>query len=895
MDPLLCDEGCDSEHIYKLDTTVSNYVNSNQLRKVFIEYFKKLDHEIIPSSSLVPKNESTLLFTNSGMVQFKDIFLNIDTRPFRRAVSIQKCMRAGGKHNDLENVGYTFRHHTFFEMLGNFSFGDYFKYEAINYAWCFLTEVLELPKERLWVTVFRNDFESEAIWLKEVRIDPQHFSRCGEKENFWQMGESGPCGPCTEIFYDHGPTKGEGSGSPNSNMDRYVEIWNLVFMQYNRDLNGKLCPLDKPSVDTGMGLERITAVMQGVHDNYDIKLFQYLLKALGSLVGNEDFHNASMRVVVDHIRSAAFLIADGVIPSNEGRGYVLRRIIRRAARHGYKLGQHEAFFYRLVSSLTKVMGDVYPEIYRTQFIIEQVIHQEEIQFSQTLSKGLKILDQKMAGLSHREIPGDVIFQLYDTYGFPPDLTEDIAKEHNFKMDYAGFNRAMGYQRAQSQQVQQFSVDYIQKVHISGETEFVGYETLNIEASVTVLLEANRPVIILREGMKGVVVLDRTPFYAESGGQVGDQGYLFFQSGSFRVKDTKKQGVVYLHIGKMVKGTLHVKEKVEAKVDSSRFDIMRNHSATHLLHEALRRVLGNHVLQNGSLVEATYLRFDFSHPSPMTRKELQVVEKLVNQQIQANLIAVINVMTLNEAKKSGALALFDERYGETVRVLKMGDFSTEICGGTHTKRTGEIGLFKIISESACSGGIRRIKAVTGQTALSYIESEEEQLELLSNVLKINRNRLIVKVNQLLEDNRNLEKELIQLKRHMALQQLSHLVNKAIDIQGIKVLTSKIETVDHDIMRTMVDKLKQKLGKAAVVLAVVEKNRVQLISGVARNCLEYFNATELLMSVAIQVGGRGGGRPDIAQGGGNSPERLNEALESVYEWVREKLTAHTTRNK
>ena len=888
-----------SKHIYKLDIKVSNYTNSNQLRKVFIEYFKKLDHEIVPSSSLVPKNESTLLFTNSGMVQFKDVFLSTDTRPCRRAVSIQKCMRAGGKHNDLENVGYTFRHHTFFEMLGNFSFGDYFKHEAIDYAWCFLTKVLGLPKERLWVTVFRNDFESEAIWLKEVKIDPQRFSRCGDKENFWQMGDSGPCGPCTEIFYDHGPTvvgrgedsSGGGPGSPNSNMDRYAEIWNLVFMQYNRDLSGKLCPLAKPSVDTGMGLERITAVMQGVHDNYDIKLFRHLLRAFGSLVGNEDFHNISMRVVVDHIRSAAFLIADGVIPSNEGRGYVLRRIIRRAVRHGYKLGQHEAFFHRLVSPLAKVMGDAYPELYRTQFIIEQVIRQEEIQFSQTLSKGLKILDQKMVGLSHRKIPGDVIFQLYDTYGFPPDLTEDIAREHNFTMDYAGFNKAMRYQRAQSQQVQQFSIDYTQKVHISGKTEFVGYETLHAEAFVTVLLEANKPVTVLREGTKGVVVLDRTPFYAESGGQVGDQGCLFFQSGSFRVKDTKKQGAVYLHIGKMVKGMLHVKEKVEAKVDSSRFDIMRNHSATHLLHEALRRVLGNHVLQKGSLVEATRLRFDFSHPHPMTRKELQAVEKLVNQQIQANLIAVISVMTLNEAKKSGALALFDERYGATVRVLKMGDFSTEICSGTHTKRTGEIGLFKIISESACSGGIRRIEAVTGQTALSYVESEEEQLEILSDVLKINRDRLVLKVNQLLEDNRNLEKELIKLKRQMALQQLSHLANEAIDIQGIKVLTSKIETVDHDILRTIVDKLKQKLGKAAIVLAIVEKNRVQLISGISKNCLDYFNATELLMSVAVQIGGRGGGRPDMAQGGGDSPERLNEALESVYEWVREKLTAHS----
>ncbi|WP_304986143.1 alanine--tRNA ligase [Coxiella-like endosymbiont] len=865
-------------------------MNSNQLRQIFIEYFKKLDHEVVPSSSLVNENDPTILFTNAGMVQFKDVFLGIDTRPYQRAVSIQKCMRAGGKHNDLENVGYTSRHHTFFEMLGNFSFGDYFKREAIDYAWRFLTEVLELPKERLWVTVFRNDPESEAIWLKEMKIDPQRFSRCGEKENFWQMGDSGPCGPCTEIFYDHGPTVAGGPpGSPDADGDRYVEIWNLVFMQYNRDLYGKLYLLAKPSVDTGMGLERIAAVMQGVHDNYDIELLQYLLKTLGSLIGNKDFRNTSMRVIVDHIRSAAFLIADGVIPSNEGRGYVLRRIIRRAVRHGYKLAQQKAFFYQLVTPLTKVMEDVYPELYRTQPIIEQVICQEEIQFSQTLSKGLKILDQEMAELSHRKIPGEVIFQLYDTYGFPPDLTADIARERNFTMDYAEFNKAMERQREQSQQAQH-TLDHTQKVHISGETEFIGYETLNAEASVTVLLEDNKPVTVLNEGREGMVVLNRTPFYAESGGQVGDRGYLFFEFGSFRVKDTKKQGAVYLHIGEMVKGTLHVKDKVEAKVSSSRFDIMRNHSATHLLHEALRRVLGNHVMQKGSLVEAKHLRFDFSHPRPIIRQELQAVEKLVNQQIQANLTSNVNVMTPKEAKEFGALALFGERYRERVRVLKIGDFSTEICGGTHTKQTGEIGLFKIVSESACAAGIRRIEAVTGQAALSYIETKEEQLETLSNLLKTNRDKLILKVNQILKENRNREKELIKLKRQMALQQLSYLINEAVDIQGIKVLTSKVEAADHDTLRAMVDELKQKLGKAAIVLAIVKKDRVQLISGVTKNSLDYFNATELLMSVAVQVGGRGGGRrPDMAQGGGDSPERLNEALDSVYEWVKEKLTA------
>lgn len=865
-------------------------MNSNQLRQIFIEYFKKLDHEVLPSSSLVNKNDPTLLFTNAGMVQFKDVFLGIETCPYQRAVSIQKCIRAGGKHNDLENVGYTSRHHTFFEMLGNFSFGDYFKREAINYAWSFLTEVLELPKERLWITVFRNDPESEAIWLKEIKINPQRFSRCGKKENFWQMGNSGPCGPCTEIFYDHGPTISGGGlpGSLNGDGDRYVEIWNLVFMQYNIELSGKLNLLTKPYVDTGMGLERIAAVMQRVHDNYDIELFQYLLKTLGVLIGNEDFQNTSMRVIVDHIRSAAFLIADGVIPSNEGRGYVLRRIIRRAVRHGYKLGQQTNFFYQLVTPLTKVMGDTYPELYRTQPIIEQLIFQEEIQFSRTLLKGLKILDQKMAKLSHREIPGEVIFQLYDTYGFPPDLTAEIAKERNFMMDYAGFKKAMNCQREQSQRAQQFTFDYTQKIHISGKTEFIGYETLNAEASIIMLLEDNKPVTLLNEGKKGVVILDRTPFYAESGGQVGDQGYLFFKFGSFRVKDTKKEGTIYWHIGEIVKGTLHLKDTVKAKVDNSRFNIMRNHSATHLLHEGLRRVLGNHIIQKGSLVEAKRLRFDFSHSCPMIRQELQAVEKLVNKQIQANLTSRVNIMTLEEAKELGALALFGERYQKRVRVLQIGDFSIEICGGTHIKQTGEIGLFKIVSESGCAAGIRRIEAITGQTALSYVETEEEQLETLSNLLKTNKNQLILKINKVLKENCNREKELIKLKRQIALQQISYLMNEAVDVQGAKVLTSKIEPVDQDTLCSIVDELKQKLKKAAIVLAIVEKNRVRLISGITKNFLDYFNATELLMFVAIQIGGRGGGRrPDIAQGGGDSPKQLNKALNSVYEWVKEKL--------
>ena len=738
---------------------MSIHLNSNQLRKIFTDYFRQRDHEVVPSSSLVPTNDPTLLFTNSGMVQFKDVFLGTEVRPYRRAVSVQRCMRAGGKHNDLENVGYTTRHHTFFEMLGNFSFGDYFKREAIEYAWCFLTEVLELPKERLWITVFRNDPESESIWLKEMKVDPTRFSRRSEKDNFWQMGEMGPCGPCTEIFYDHGPNiAGCPPVSSDANGDRYVEIWNLVFMEYNRDLSGKLHLLSKPCVDTGMGLERIAAVMQGVHDNYDISLFQHLLKVLGKLVGKDNFRNASMGVIVDHIRSVAFLISDGIVPSNEGRGYVLRRIIRRAVRHGYKLGQQEPFFYQLIGPLVEIMGDAYPMFSKAQSLIEQVIEQEEIQFSKTLSKGLKILDHELLELSSHKIPGELIFQLYDTFGFPPDLIADIAKERGFLMDYAGFDKVMERRRKQSQQAHRFTIDHTQTVYISGETEFVGYETFESEAYVTTLLQDNKPTSTLFESKRGIVVLDRTPFYAESGGQIGDQGYLFFDRGCFRVKDTQKQGTVYLHLGEVVKGKLQVKQKVYAKVDISRLDVMRNHSATHLLHEALRRVLGEHVVQKGSLVEAKRLRFDFSHPKAMTKQELHAVERLINQQIQANLVLNVKVMMLEKAKEAGALALFGERYGGAVRVIEIGDFSTEICGGTHTKQTGEIGLLKIISESGCAAGVRRIEAVTGQVALTYIESEEEQLQTLSDLLKTNQSDLIKKLNQLLEDHHNRQKEL-----------------------------------------------------------------------------------------------------------------------------------------
>lgn len=868
---------------------MSKYLNSNQLRKIFTDYFGQRDHEFVPSSSLIPTNDSTLLFTNSGMVQFKDVFLGTEVRPYRRAVSVQRCMRTGGKHNDLENVGYTTRHHTFFEMLGNFSFGDYFKREAIEYAWCFLTEVLELPKERLWVTVFRNDPRSESIWLKEMKVDPTRFARCGEKDNFWQMGETGPCGPCTEIFYDHGPSvAGYPPGGSDADGDRYIEIWNLVFMEYNRDLSGKLHLLSRPCVDTGMGLERIAAVMQGVHNNYDIDLFQHLLKVLGKLIGKDDFHNTSMGVIVDHIRSVAFLISDGIVPSNEGRGYVLRRIIRRAIRHGYKLGRQEPFFYELIEPLIEVMGDAYPMFPKAQSLIEQVIEQEEVQFSKTLSKGLKILDHELSELSSRKIPGEVIFQLYDTFGFPPDLTADIARERGFSMDYAGFEKAMEHQRKQSQQAQKFNIDYTQTVYISGKTEFVGYETFESEAYVTTLLQDSKPASTLSESKNGMVILDRTPFYAESGGQVGDQGYLFFEGGYFRVKDTKKQGTVHLHLGEVIKGQLQVKQKVHAKVDVSRLDVMRNHSATHLLHEALRRVLGKHVIQKGSLVEAKRLRFDFSHSKAMTKQELHTVERLINQQIQANLVSNVKLMTPEKAKESGALALFGERYGGVVRVLKMGDFSIEICGGTHTKQTGEIGLFKIISESGCASGVRRIEAVTGQVALAYIESEEKQLQTLSDLLKTNRNDLVKKLNQLLIDHHKRRKELVKLKQQIIQQKLESLSKKVVDIRGIKVLSAQLDGVDRNTLRSIVDQLKQKLEKAAIVLAIEEGECVQLVAGVTKNCLAYFDATELLMPITEKIGGRSGGLPDMAQGGGdNSPERLKEAFQSIPEWIETRI--------
>ncbi len=864
-------------------------MNTNQIRQLFLDYFTAHGHEAVASSSLVPANDPTLLFTNAGMVQFKETFLGSEERPYSRATSSQRCVRAGGKHNDLENVGYTRRHHTYFEMLGNFSFGDYFKRAAIKYAWQFLTEVLKIDPKRLWITVFRDDKESEEIWLNEMKVDPKKFSRCGEKDNFWQMGETGPCGPCTEIFYDHGPeVEGGPPGSPQEDGDRYVEIWNIVFMQYDRNLSGKLTALPKPCVDTGMGLERIAAVMQGVHDNYDIDIFQHLLKALAEIVDYNDLTDKSMRVVVDHIRSVAFLIADGVIPSNEGRGYVLRRIIRRAIRHGHKLGQQEPFFYKLVAVLAEVMGGAYPELISSSALIEQVIQQEEEQFAKTLSKGLKRLDQEVAELDTDEIPGGVMFQLYDTYGFPPDLTADIARERGLKVDNAGFELAMQNQREQSQQSQQFNLDHTQRLHIVGETKFVGYDTLSSQANIIGILQDNKPVTTLSEGEKGIILLDRTPFYAESGGQVGDTGVIASDTARFQVEDTQKQGTAYLHIGHVVQGQFSNEELVQAQVNESlRAATVLNHSATHLLHEALRRILGEHVRQKGSLVEPRRLRFDFSHPKALTYQEVQSIERMVNEQIRINHHTSVSVMTPEEAKEFGALALFGERYGKQVRVLKMGDFSTEICGGTHAHHSGDIGLFKITSESACASGVRRIEAVTGEAALETVELTEEQLRDASDLLKTNTKNVNAKLKQVLDENRELERELNMLKQRMANQQMSSLKDEAIAVGDISVLAKELEGADRDTMRNILDSLKQQLPAVAIVLATVKDGDVQLVSGVSKDCLPFFNASQLLNQVAHQVGGKGGGRPEMAQGGGTNPQALKPALASVLEWVKNKV--------
>ena len=864
--------------------------SSAELRTAFLEYFKSQGHEIVASSPLVPANDPTLLFTNAGMVQFKEVFLGQEKRAYVRATSSQRCVRAGGKHNDLENVGYTARHHTFFEMLGNFSFGDYFKREAIQYAWDFLTVVLKLPPEKLWVTVYHEDKEAEDIWLKEIKIDPNNFSRLGEKDNFWSMGDTGPCGPCSEIFYDHGEEVAGGPpGSPDEDGDRYVEIWNLVFMQFDRAADGKMMPLPKPSVDTGMGLERLAAVMQGVHTNYDIDLFQNLIKAVAEVCNAKDIKDNSLKVIADHIRSCVFLIVDGVLPSNEGRGYVLRRIIRRAIRHGHNLGMKDLFFYKLVGPLANEMGEAYPELVDSKAHVERILKTEEERFDETLDTGMKILEDDIASLKGKEIPGSTVFRLYDTYGFPVDLTNDIARERGLMLDMAGFEKEMDAQRDRARNASQFAVDYSDKINIEGATEFTGYEKLHDSGNVIALFKDGESTKKLSEGESGMVILDRTPFYAESGGQAGDQGVLDKGGSEFIVQDTQKQGgKVFGHLGSVQKGEICVGDTLQANVhESERRDTAYHHSATHLMHAALRKVLGDHVAQKGSLVEHKRLRFDFSHYEPVTPEQLCEVETIVNEHIRLNHPVETSIMNLEEAKKSGAMALFGEKYEDDVRVLKMSDFSVELCGGIHVKRTGDIGVFKIISETGIASGVRRIEAISGQRALEWINSGEEKLNDIANMLKGDRATAEDRVRQMLDRNRSLEKELNQLKAKLASSQGGDLAASAEDIDGIKVLAARLDDVDPKSLRDTVDQLKNKLGSAAIVLAAVNDTKVSLVAGVTKDQVSRIKASDLVNTVAIKVGGKGGGRPDMAQAGGNDPSGLDEALGAVSGWVREQI--------
>jgi alanyl-tRNA synthetase len=829
------------------------------------------------------------LFTNAGMVQFKDVFLGREERAYTRAASSQRCVRAGGKHNDLENVGYTARHHTFFEMLGNFSFGDYFKRDAIRYAWEFLTGVLGLPPARLWITVYDQDTEAADIWLKEVGVDPQRFSRIGTKDNFWSMGDTGPCGPCTEIFYDHGEhIPGGPPGSPDEDGDRYIEIWNLVFMQYDRAPDGTLTPLPKPSVDTGMGLERIAAVVQGVHSNYEIDLFRTLLRAAADLAHLDTTDNSSLRVLADHIRSCAFLITDGVLPSNEGRGYVLRRIIRRAIRHGYKLGIRDVFFYKLVAPLCAEMGAAYPELTAARSVVEQVLRKEEERFAETLEQGMKILESHLKGLSGKVIPGDIVFQLYDTYGFPVDLTADIAREHGLTPDLAGFEQAMEAQRERARAASQFAADYSGTVQLDVRCEFTGYTHLAEDTTIAALLRDGQTVERLNADDEGIVILNKTPFYGESGGQVGDRGTIRSGDAVFEVLDTQKQGgELILHLGRMVRGTLAAGADCRAEVDgAARKATALNHSATHLLHAALRRILGEHVSQKGSLVDPQRLRFDFSHFEPIKPEQLDAIERLVNEQIRANSPVHADIMAKDDAVKAGAMALFGEKYGDQVRVLRIGEFSTELCGGIHAERAGDIGLFKIIGESGVAAGVRRIEAVTGEAALDWIKTSERLVQSLGERVKAGRDSLIDKVQQILERNRALEKELDKLKGKLASASGDDLASQAVEIDGVKVLAAKIEESDPKALRDLVDQLRNKLGSAAIVLGTVKDGKVSLIAGVTQDQTGRIKAGDLVNAVATQVGGKGGGRPDLAQAGGTDPTHLDAALKSVPDWVRQR---------
>ncbi|WP_034457437.1 alanine--tRNA ligase [Buttiauxella noackiae] len=869
-----------------------------EIRQAFLDFFHSKGHQVVASSSLVPNNDPTLLFTNAGMNQFKDVFLGLDKRNYSRATTSQRCVRAGGKHNDLENVGYTARHHTFFEMLGNFSFGDYFKHDAINFAWELLTgeQWFNLPKDRLWVTVYETDDEAFEIWEKEVGVPRERIIRIGDNkgaayasDNFWQMGDTGPCGPCTEIFFDHGDhIWGGPPGSAEEDGDRYIEIWNIVFMQFNRQQDGTMLPLPKPSVDTGMGLERIAAVLQHVNSNYEIDLFSKLIQSVAKVTGATDLTSKSLRVIADHIRSCAFLVSDGVTPSNEGRGYVLRRIIRRAIRHGNMLGAKETFFYKLVGPLVEVMGAAGEELHRQQALVEQVLKTEEEQFARTLERGLALLDEELANLKGDTLDGETAFRLYDTYGFPVDLTADVCRERNLKVDEAGFEAAMEEQRRRARESSGFGADYNSMIRVDSATAFKGYDHTDLTAKVTALFVDGKPVEQITAGQEAVVVLNETPFYAESGGQVGDKGAIKGNGIDFAVNDTQKYGQAIGHLGKLVSGVVKVGDSVKAEVDEERRSRIRlNHSATHLLHAALRQVLGTHVAQKGSLVNDKGLRFDFSHFEGMKPAEVRAVEDIVNAQIRRNLPIETNVMDLEAAKAKGAMALFGEKYDDHVRVLSMGDFSTELCGGIHANRTGDIGLFRIVAESGTAAGVRRIEAVTGEGALANLHAQSEQLQDIAQLLKGDSQNLNEKVRSVLERTRQLEKELQQLKEQQAVQESANLSSKAVDVKGVKLLVSELANVEPKMLRTMVDDLKNQLGSAIIVLATVSEGKVSLIVGVSKDVTDRVKAGELIGVIAQQVGGKGGGRPDMAQAGGTDTAALPGALAGVEAWVAAKL--------
>ncbi|WP_108652331.1 alanine--tRNA ligase [Dongshaea marina] len=866
------------------------YMTTSEIRTAFLEFFRAKGHQVVASSSLVPDNDPTLLFTNAGMNQFKDVFLGLEDRGYSRATSSQRCVRAGGKHNDLDNVGYTARHHTFFEMLGNFSFGDYFKRDAIRFAWNFLTEELKLPAEKLWITVFEEDDEAADIWLNEMGADPARFSRIGAKDNFWQMGDTGPCGPCTEIFYDHGEDVAGGPpGTPEEDGDRYIEIWNLVFMQYNRLSDGTLEPLPKPSVDTGMGLERIAAVVQKVHSNYEIDLFQALIKSAAAIVGTDDLENKSLRVIADHIRACAFLIVDGVMPSNEGRGYVLRRIIRRAVRHGRKLGASDVFFFKLVEELSQLMADAYPELKRQQPVVERVLQLEEEQFVKTLDRGLQILEEGLELLGEtRVIPGAMVFKLYDTYGFPADLTADVVRDRGYSIDEEGFQKAMAEQRERAKKASQFSVDYNEMQRIDEKTCFTGYEKISQQAQIVQLFRDQQPVEQIAEGEDGLLLLDETPFYAESGGQVGDTGLIRLDGGVFAVTDTRKVGNAFVHKGYMELGTLKIGDSVLAEVDEDRRKgIALNHSVTHLLHAALRNILGEHVTQKGSLVGSERMRFDFSHFEGVSAGTIRAIEDWVNKQIRANHQVKTQLMDLEQAKASGAMALFGEKYDEKVRVVTMGDVSTELCGGTHVGQTGEIGVFRILSEGGIAAGIRRIEAVSGQAAIDFMHQVAEEVDEVIHLVKGDRFSIAARVQQAIDRSRLLEREIEQLKAKLASQAGHGLLEQVVEINGSKVLVALLEEADPKGLRQSVDELKNKLGEAIIVLGTHQNGKVSLIAGVTKGLTSSVKAGELVNMVAQRVGGKGGGRPDMAQAGGNRPEALKGALDSVHSWLEDKL--------